>query len=125
MIPLVISAIIIVSFTLWSGVTDRRVRSAPVGTLGAPTPWLIALALFACEALGVGASLYLTHSYAVADRNPFIISLIVACANFASLFSTRLRQDPITPLELFQYFKDGLLWPTALPVLAATLSSHH
>jgi hypothetical protein len=51
--------------------------------------------------------------------------MIVAGANFAALFSTRVKLDPITPLELFQYFKDGLLWPTALPTLAATLSAHH
>lgn len=122
---LIIIAIIIVVVAITLGVWERRyTRRLETESLSSNSPWTTATILFVFEALGVGASLYITRSLVRPDQNPFILSLIVACANFAGIYSARVKTDPVTPVEVFQYFKDGLLWPTALPTLAATLSQN-
>ena len=39
----------------------------------------------------------------------------------AGALAARDLKQPLTPLEPFLVFKDGLLWPAALPALAHTL----
>lgn len=120
---LTIIAMIIVVVAISLGLWERRyTRRLETESLASSSPWGIAAILFVFEALGVGASLYITRSLVRPDQNPLVLSLIVACANFAGIYSARVKTDPVTPVEIFQYFKDGLLWPTALPTLAATLS---
>lgn len=116
-------AIIIIAVAIAVGLWERRyTHRLETESLSSASPWRTMAILFAFEALGVGASIYITRSLVRPDQNPILLSLIVACANFAGIYSARVKTDPVTPVEIFQYFKDGLLWPTALPTLAATLS---
>jgi|HubBroStandDraft_2_1064218.scaffolds.fasta_scaffold553024_1 hypothetical protein len=90
--------------------------------LSAPqSSWLAAVVLFVCEALGVIASFYLTSVVLHPGQSMFIIALIVAAANFGGAFAARDGARELKPLELFNFFKDGALWPTALPTIAKAL----
>ena len=77
--------------------------------------------LFIFEIAGVFASFYITRAVLKPEQSTIILSFIVAAANFAGSLAAQDFKAPLTPLQLFLFFKDGLLWPTALPTIAHTL----
>lgn len=80
--------------------------------------WKIAGILFVTEVVGVLASFYLLQPVLKSGQNVIVLSLIVAAANLAGSLSARVDGQSIKPLEALQHFKDGLLWPAALPAIA-------
>lgn len=127
--PLWMIAALIAAVALLLGWLSHRRRSRPIpeaDALGTDEgrKWKVTLALLMCEILGVAASFYLTQTTLRPGQNVFILSCIIAAANFAGALQGRGGLDkPLDPTELFQFFKDGLLWPTALPVIAETLQN--
>jgi hypothetical protein len=83
--------------------------------------WLRAGVLLLAEMAGVAASLYITRALVPPDRNPVVLSILIACANFGGSFVGHDKDAPLSPQDLFVFFKDGLLWPAALPAIAETL----
>lgn len=83
--------------------------------------WLTAIVLLACEVAGVLASFYITQAALKPGQNVVMLSLIVAAANFAGSLTARDLTAPLTPTDFLVFFKDGLLWPAALPTLARSL----
>jgi len=83
--------------------------------------WMVAIVLLVFEVAGVSASFYITQAVLKPGQNVFILSLIVAAANFAGTLTGRSLTAPLTPLDAFLFFKDGLLWPAALPALAKSM----
>lgn len=92
--------------------------SAPLESSKPWMPWAVALVLFVCEMIGVWASFYVTRVVFAPGQNPILAYVVVGAVNFATTFGTRPKDTPIVPLDLFQYVKDGFLWPAALPALA-------
>jgi hypothetical protein len=131
MLILIIVAVVIAAAAILIGVAQNRAtQSRPSDTLGRKTtrktggsgsPWLVTLVLLACEAAGVAASFYITQAVLKPGQNVILLSLIVAAANFAGSITGRKLSTPLTPLDIFIFFKDGLLWPAALPALARAL----
>jgi hypothetical protein len=125
----VVAVAIAVAAVLIGVAQNRATQSLPSETLGPkPTrragggsPWLVTFVLLACEAAGVAASFYITHSALKPGQSVILLSLIVAAANFAGSITGRKLSTPLTPLDIFIFFKDGLLWPAALPALARAL----
>ncbi|MEA5605461.1 hypothetical protein [Nostoc sp. UHCC 0252] len=76
--------------------------------------------MLSCETAGVLASFYIAQPVLKSGQSVFILSIIVALANFTGAISAK-RDETLKPFELFSYFKDGLLWPTALPAIAKAL----
>lgn len=127
---LILTSIAIAALALVLGWMGRRPRAAreaeSFGTdgEGGARAFKVAAVLLVCEVLGVAASFYLTQTVLRPGQNVLVLSLIIAGANFAGALQGRgSLNDPLRPTELFQFFKDGLLWPTALPVLAETLGT--
>jgi hypothetical protein len=83
--------------------------------------WLATFVLFFCELLGVAASFYVTKVTLHPGQSTFLLALIIAAANFVGAFAARGSTAELKPLEPFLFFKDGALWPTALPVIANAL----
>lgn len=84
-------------------------------------PWIVSAVLLVFEVAGVFASFYITQTILKPGQNVFVLSLIVAAANFAGTLTARNLEAPLTPLDAFLFFKDGLLWPAALPALAKSM----
>lgn len=119
-------AMAIMLVALGVGIVERkRLRASfpieSLGQAGGMQLWIVVATLFVFEALGVAASLYLIHAILEPSKNLVILSILIAAANFGGLLSARQDDAPIRPQEIFLFFKDGLLWPAALPSLAATL----
>jgi hypothetical protein len=127
--PLWVIALAIAAVALVLGWLSHRRRLRPLpqaDALGTDerTKWKVTVILLACEIAGVAASFYLTQATLRPGQNVFVLSCIIAAANFAGALQGRGGLDqPLNPTELFAFFKDGLLWPTALPVIAETLQS--
>jgi hypothetical protein len=84
-------------------------------------PWIVALVLLAFEMAGVFGSFYITQAVLKPGQNVVLLSLLVAAANFAGTLTARNLTAPLTPIDAFLFFKDGLLWPAALPTLAKSM----
>lgn len=85
------------------------------------SPWIVAIVLLVFEVAGVFGSFYITQAVLKPGQNVVILSLIVAAANFAGTLTARNLTVPLTPIDAFLFFKDGLLWPAALPTLAKSM----
>jgi hypothetical protein len=123
-LSLVFLSAIIAVLALAIGLVSRGRTTEPVVILGRANvwrPWLIAGVLLVCETIGVLGSFYITRSTLASSQNTIALSLIVAAANFAGGLTARGARARLTPAELFVFFKDGFLWPAALPTLAHTL----
>jgi hypothetical protein len=122
---LTLISVLIAALALGIGIAQKKLRqSRPADTLargGGGRPWLVTLVLLACEVAGVAASFYITQAALKPGQNVILLSLIVAAANFAGSLTGRKLSAPLTPIDLFSFFKDGLLWPAALPALAQAL----
>ena len=118
---------IILSLTaLGLGWLDGRAQPLMVTDLGSArrnrySVWAATFALFAAQAAGVMASFYLVGQALKAHQNIWILSLILAAASFGGALAARGSRKDVRPAEIFQFFKDGLLWPATLPTLAKVL----
>jgi hypothetical protein len=132
LILIIVAVVIAVAAVLIGLAQNRSKQSLPSETLGRKatrkmggggdtSPWLVTFILLACEAAGVTASFYITQVALKPGQNVILLSLIVAAANFAGSLTGRKLSTPLTPLDIFTFFKDGLLWPAALPALARAL----
>lgn len=83
--------------------------------------WKVAAVLFGAEFLGVYLSFTVTQPVLKAGQSIFGIALLIAAANVGASLSTRAADAPIKAAELFQYLKDGLVWPAAVPTIATAL----
>ena len=121
---LVATALLLSLIALSLGYWERRQLRAcqPSDMLSSSSPWHAWLSigiLFICEAGGVAASFYVRSVPLITGSNLLVLSLILAAAKFVGAIAGRTADAPIRPIEPFLYFKDGFLWPTALPLLAA------
>jgi hypothetical protein len=101
--------------------------SSPVANLGpadrkAYKIWVGVFALFVVQAAGVAASFYLVSQVLKPQQSVWPLSLILAAASFGGGLAARGSRVSVRPAEIFQFFKDGLLWPATLPTLAKVLN---
>lgn len=131
---LVLLTLAIALISLAIGAIARRFSVAtwfPEGAAdiaGQPRRWwqsalAVIIILFVFEVLGVAASFYITQPVLKTGQRTLILSLIIAAANFGAVIQARGGADkPLNLMEPFISFKDGLLWPTALPAIAKVLA---
>lgn len=121
---LIILSIVIAVFALAVGFAGRlfgrTYQAEALGQAKPWNPWLVAAILLVAEGVGVFASFYITQATLKPGQNTVVLSLIVAAANFVGTFNGLKKKldDGLDPIEPFLFFKDGLLWPAALPALA-------
>ena len=114
---------VIAAFALALGFYERRHRAEPQMLGKGVKAWGVAVGLFACDALGVLASFYISRPVLQPGQRIVVLSLIVAAANFAGALEARPARARLRPADLFQFFKDGLLWPAVLPALAKLMGT--
>jgi len=123
---LILISAVIAAVALFIGYTQRKKfgLTQPTDSLSRgkkARPWIVALVLLAFEVAGVFGSFYITQAVLKPGQNVVVLSLIVAAANFAGTLTARNLTAPLTPMDAFLFFKDGLLWPAALPTLAKSM----
>jgi hypothetical protein len=118
--------IILAGVALYLGWNERHKRPVQQADAFAMSDthkvWVSVAILFIVQVVGVVASFYLTARAFGPQQNVWLLSLILAAASFGGAISGRDSHADISPPELFQFFKDGLLWPATLPTLAKALN---
>lgn len=120
--------VVLALMALGLGWHERRAQPVPLVTDLGPAHrnryklWLGVLALFAAQVGGVAASFYLVSHALKPQQSVWVLSLILAAASFGGGLAARGSRADIRPAEIFQFFKDGLLWPATLPTLAKVLN---
>jgi hypothetical protein len=109
------------------GLHEYRAQMKPVNAFGPGRRkwyklWLDVGVLFVAQSTGVAASFYLVSHVLQLQHSVLLLSLILAAASFSGGLASRGARVNIRPAELFQFFKDGLLWPATLPTLAKALN---
>jgi hypothetical protein len=128
MVLLIAVTVVLAAVALVLGRQEGRAQPMPpVKDLGSSHrrkqgPWVAALGLFVAQALGVAASFYLVSHVFTPPHNVWLLSVVLAAASFGGGLAARGSRVDIRPAEIFQFFKDGLVWPATLPALAKVLN---